>query len=121
VAFVDRFKNIDDLQLNPNTIALTRDLNQVREPVIYFNNTQWNFTHDYVLRWLKGKCKEVILIGCADFENQEHYNDNSKFLPCETNIKNSINFIENEASQWFKIYKMNTRGILNIPVWSKNA
>jgi hypothetical protein len=62
----------------------------------------------------------VILIGCADFENQEHYNSPELFTPCETNIKNSIDFIESINGKWFEIYKMNPKGVLNIPVWREN-
>lgn len=101
-----------ELDINPQSTIITRDLNQVREPYIINNSTEWNFTHDYILRWLKGKCKEVILVGAADFENEKHYNTDEAFKPCSTNIDYSIKFIESITD--FKVYKANPNGKLNI-------
>lgn len=102
-----------------NGICLTKKQFQdrVREPVIYFDNIWWSFTHDFVLQWLREQknVKKVILVGCADFVDDKHYNSDLRFKPCTDNIQNSINFIENEMTQWFKIYKLNPKGILNIP------
>jgi hypothetical protein len=118
VAYVDRH-HYNNLQINPQSTIITMDKNEVREPYERFDETRWCFTHDYILRWLKGKCKEVILIGCADFENQEHYNTPEKFRPCEQNVNQSIQFIENEVTKWYTIYKANPKGVLKLPIWSE--
>lgn len=118
VAFLD--DRIFKVSNNFKGICLTRPkyFGQVREPVIYFDNNTWNFTHDFVLSWLKEQnVEEVILIGCADFiDNKYYHTDDLHFTPTENSTRNSINFIENEASKWFKLYKLNPQGILNIPV-----
>ncbi len=111
VAYVDKL-NYKDAEINPQSTIITRDLNPVREPYIINNSTEWNFTHDYILRWLKGKCKEVVLVGTADFETDKHYNRDDPFKPCRTNVDNSIKFIESITD--FKVYKANPNGKLNI-------
>ena len=97
-----------------NGIIITQSRYDVREPFIHYDEFSYDFTHDYVLRWLHGKCKEVILIGCADFCNTKHYNSEEDFLPDEGAIKRSIKFIEGITD--FKVYKMNPNSVLNIPV-----
>ena len=74
---------------------------------------KWNFTHDFILEWLKGKCKRVILIGCADFIDDIHYNSEKRFRPSQNNIEQSIKYIESITE--FKIFKMNKNGVLKIP------
>ena len=97
-----------------NGILLTLPKNQVRQPVEYFDYTGWSFTHDFILEWLKGKCKEVILVGAADFDSNEHYNVGYKFHYSEQCKENSVKYIESITD--YKIYKANPKGILNIPV-----
>lgn len=116
-AFVDK-KMADISEYFPGT-CITLPKYKIREPVIYFDE-KYNFTHDYVLKWLRGKCRQVVLIGCADFIDNIHYNSSDKFAPSQSCISNSINFIENEAIQWFKILKMNPNSILNIEIWNEN-
>lgn len=118
VGYVDRH-HYNNLGINPKSTIITMDKNEIRDPYERFNETRWCFTHDYILRWLKGKCKEVILIGAADFAEKGHYNGHTAAQPCELNIKQSIYFIENEATKWYNIYKANPNGILNIPIWKE--
>lgn len=118
MAYVDKH-HYNNLQINPQSTIITMDKNEVREPYERFNETRWCFTHDYILRWLKGKCKEVILIGCADFSDKGHYNGHTSRQPCEQNIKQSIHFIENEVTKWYTIYKANPNGVLKLPIWNE--
>ena len=100
----------------PGTL-ITWSQHQVRKPVIYYDYYECNFTHDYILKWLEDKCTNVILIGCADFCNDGHYNSLAKFRPDINATKKSIKFIESISS--LRIYKMNPNGVLNIPIWEK--
>lgn len=97
----------------PGTL-ITQSRHKVRQPAIFYDYYEGDFTHDYLLKWLHGRCSEAILIGCADFLGNKHYNTEIEFNPAEECIKRSIKFIEGIKS--IKIYKMNPYGVLNIPV-----
>lgn len=94
---------------------ITQSRHVVREPFIYFDNFSYDFTHDYLLRWLHGRCTSAILVGTADFIDDKHYNSDLKFIYCESCKKRSIKFIEGIKD--IKIFKMNEKGILNVPIW----
>jgi len=113
---IDR-EEIESFKINKKSIIITRKINTVRPPFIHYEYNGWCFTHDYILHWLRyQKVKEVVLIGCADFENELHYNTDEKFKPCQLNIDQSINFIENQATKWYKVYKLNPNGKLKVEV-----
>ena len=97
----------------PGTI-ITQSRHKVRQPAIFYDYYQGDFTHDFLLKWLHGRCSEAILIGCADFCGNKHYNTEIEFNPAEECIKRSIKFIEGIKD--IKICKMNPDGVLNVPV-----
>ena len=111
VVFVDDYmaKRHSDLK----GTLITQSRHAVREPFIYFDNFSYNFTHDYLLKWLHGRCARAILIGAADFEGDKHYNSDIKFIYSENAKRRSIKYIE--AIKDIEIFKMNPNGILNIP------
>ena len=114
IAFLD--KPMTHYAFDDIVIKLTRNYfkGKIKEPVIYYEAPNWNFTHDMVLWWLKEQgVKNVVLIGCADFIDNVHYNSNLKFNPSENNINSSINFIEN--FKYLNIYTLNPNSKLNIP------
>jgi len=113
VSFVDTWiaKKNESLQ---GTI-ITQSRHTVRSPFIYFDDFSYDFTHDYLLKWLHGRCKKAILIGAADFVDDKHYNSDFKFTYCESCKKRSIKFIESIKDM--EIFKMNKDGILNVPIW----
>lgn len=94
---------------------ITQSRHAVREPVIYFDDFSYDFTHDYLLKWLNGRCTRAILIGAADFEGEGHYNDNFKFSYCESAKNRSISYIEGIKD--IEIFKLNPNGVLNVPIW----
>lgn len=100
----------------PGTL-ITCSQYKVRKPAIYYDYYECDFTHDYILKWLENKCTNVILIGCADFCDDGHYNSLAKFEPDVGAVKRSIKLIENISS--LKIYKMNPSGVLNLPIWEE--
>lgn len=95
---------------------ITQSRHKVREPFIHYDNFSYDFTHDYILKWLHGRCGEAILIGAADFYRHDHYNSEHKFLYHHECLPRSKKFIEGITD--FKVYKMNPRGVLNVPVKS---
>lgn len=97
----------------PGTL-ITQSRHKVRQPAIFFDYYEGDFTHDYLLKWLHGRCSEAILVGCADFEGNKHYNTEIEFNPAEECIKRSIKYIE--SIKGIEIYKMNPDGILRVPV-----
>lgn len=112
VSFVD--DNVAELHENlPGTI-ITQSRHKVRQPAIFFDYYEGDFTHDYLLKWLHGHCARAILVGCADFCDNKHYNTEIEFNPAEECIKRSIKFIENIKD--IEIYKMNPDGVLRVPV-----
>lgn len=119
VTFVDKLiykkRELKSFNVNAKSIIITRSINKVRSPYIYYDTMNWCFTHDYILEWLKTQknVKNVILIGAADFENKEHYNTTELFNPQQSNIDTSIKRIESITE--YKVYKLNPNGILNIP------
>jgi len=113
-AFVDDY-NASFHESCSGTI-ITQSRHKVREPYIYYDNFSYDFTHDYLLKWLHGRCGEAILIGAADFDGYDHYNAEYKFTYHPDCLPRSKKFIEGIRD--FKIYKMNPRGILNVPMKS---
>lgn len=104
-----------NMQESMSGTIITQSRHEVREPFIYFDYFEGDLTHDYLLKWLHGRCARAILVGCADFLTNTHYNSSEKFEPDEGAIKRSIEFIEGIKD--FKVYKMNGRGVLNIPCY----
>lgn len=117
VTFVDQ--RIADLHEQLKGTIITQSRHKVREPFIHFDDFRYDFTHDYLLKWLHGRCTRAILVGAADFVGNKRYNtrighESDKFEPCKACINRSIKFIEGITD--FKIYKMNENGILNVPI-----
>ena len=116
VSFVD--ENMADLHETFSGIIVTQSRHKkVHQPAIFYDYYEGDFTHDYLLKWLHGRCSEAILIGCADFCDNKHYNTEIEFNPAEECIKRSIKFIE--GIKQLKIYKMNPEGVLHVPVKSE--
>lgn len=114
VAYCDKLKPAD-LKINPSSVILTHPKNKAREPVEYYKYFGWRFTHDFVLSWLIYKAKNVVLIGCADFDGDKHYNTADLFKPSEKNIQRSIEAIENYYSKYYNLYTLNPKSRLKIP------
>lgn len=67
---------------------------ELDEPVIYYQAPRWEFTHDFVLWWLKEKqVKNVILAGAADFHTTKHYNAPALFKPSKNCRERSVDFL----------------------------
>lgn len=93
---------------------ITQSRHAVREPVVYFDNFSYNFTHDYLLKWLHGRCTRAILIGAADFIDDKKYDSNHPFKPSINCIKRSIKYIEEIKD--IEIFKLNPDSVLQVPI-----
>ena len=111
VVFVDDY--IAKMHENLKGTLITQSRHKVRKPFIHFDYYGGYFTHDYLLKWLHGRCTEAILIGCADFDGVRRYNSEFDFTPSENAVRKSIKYIEEIKD--IKIYKMNPDGALQIP------
>lgn len=98
---------------------ITQSRHAVREPFIYFDNFSYNFTHDYLLKWLHGRCARAILVGAADFIDDKKYDTNCPFCPSENSIKNSIKYIEGIND--IQLFKLNPNGVLQIPIMPNSS
>lgn len=76
-----------------------------------------SFTHDFVISWaiMKG-FKKIILIGCADFENDNHCDGSTeKFDPQQNAIIDSIKYI----NSFDNIYTINPNSKLKVHTITK--
>ena len=113
VVFVDDYVARKHESLKGTIITQSRHV--VREPFIHFDNFSYDFTHDYLLRWLHGRCTRAILVGAADFYDNIKYDSDYEFNPAEGCIKRSTKFIEGIKD--IKIFKMNPNGMLQVPIF----
>jgi hypothetical protein len=74
------------------------------------------FTHDYVISYLISKgCKEIILLGAADFINGNHYTHDWRFKRSDALQEKSIGFIEDCANMYADIKTCNPNSPIKIP------
>ena len=74
------------------------------------------FTHDYVVSYLIDQgCKEIVLLGAADFINGEHYSNNTFFSYSPKLREKSIEFIQDCANRYVDIKTCNPNSLIKIP------
>lgn len=112
VVFVDDYVARQHESLKGTIITQSRHI--VREPVIYFDDFSYGFTHDYLLKWLHGRCTRAILVGAADFIDDKKYDSNHPFSPSVNCMRKSIKYIEGIKD--IEILKLNPNGVLKIPI-----
>lgn len=117
VVFVDDYVAKQHESLKGTIITQSR--HAVREPFIHFDNFSYNFTHDYLLKWLHGRCTRAILIGVADFIDDKKYDSNFAFKPSINSIKRSIKYIEEIKD--IEIFKLNPNGVLQVPIMPNSS
>ena len=80
-------------------------------------NLAWcGFTHDYAISYLISQgCKEIILLGAADFINGNHYTHEWEFRRSSKLQESSIKFIEDCANMYVDIKTCNPQSIIKIP------
>ena len=81
------------------------------------NQFAWcGFTHDYIISYLISKgCKEIILLGAADFIDGNHYTHDWWFKRSNVLQEKSIGFIEDCANMYVDIKTCNPNSPINIP------
>ena len=60
-----------EIHMELSGTIITHSRHAVREPVIHFDEFGYDFTHDYILKWLHGRCTRAILVGAADFDGYD--------------------------------------------------
>ena len=74
------------------------------------------FTHDYAISYLISQgCKEIILLGAADFINGNHYTHNWQFKRSIKLQEASADFIKDCCNMYADIKTCNPNSILDIP------
>ena len=74
------------------------------------------FTHDYAISYLISQgCKEIILLGAADFINGGHYTHDWMFKRSEQLQERSIKFIEDCNNMYVNIKTCNPNSLIKIP------
>lgn len=117
VVFVDDYVARKHESLKGTIITQSRHV--VREPFIHFDNFSYDFTHDYLLKWLHGRCTRAILIGVADFIDDKKYDCDYPFRPSVSCIKRSIKYIEDIKD--IEIFKLNPNGVLQVPIMPNSS
>lgn len=74
------------------------------------------FTHDYAISYLISQgCKEIVLLGAADFINGNHYTHDWVFKRSEKLQDKSIKFIEDCCNMYVDIKTCNPNSVIKIP------
>lgn len=80
-----------------------------------YGKPKYEFTHEFVLEYLRDKADTVILYGVADFNNNKYFDTDKDgyYAPCC--IEYSKNKIEKEYSKYYKLYTINKDSVLDVP------